>query len=94
MCKLERQESLSGTKGDDYLTIDFPILLPAKQRLRFAIHFKLHYEKESRSNATQVEKEKFRKELAAFLKEKAPNLNGFALFDELKRYQIDFGRGW
>jgi hypothetical protein len=94
MSKLEKTKSLSGTKNDDFLKIDFPILLPAKQRARFAIHFNYPYEKKSRGEATQDEREKYRKELAAFLKEKAPNLNGFALFDELNRYQVDFARGW
>jgi hypothetical protein len=94
MSKLEKQKSLSGEKGDPFLKFDFPLLLPAKQRLRFAIHLKWPYDKKIKAETTKDEREKYRKELSAFLKEQAPNLDGFAIFDELNRYQIDFPRGW
>ena len=94
MGKLEKQKSLSGAKGDRFLKFDFPLLLPAKQRLRFAIHLDYPYDKKSKAEATKDEREKYRKELSAFLKEKTPNLDGFAIFDELNRYQIDFPREW
>ena len=94
MDKLEKQKSLSWGKSDQFLKFDYPLLLPAKQRLRFAIHLDYPYNKKIKAEATKDEIEKYRKALSGFLKEETPNLNGFAMFDELNRYQIDFPREW
>lgn len=94
LSKLKRQNSLSGTNTQDLLKIDTPILLPAKQRLRFAIHLGYPYENKSIVGPTKEDKEKFRKEIGLYLQKEIPNLNGYVLFDKTNRYQINFNRGW
>jgi hypothetical protein len=39
-------------------------------------------------------KEKFRADVQKFVNEKHPNIGGFVLFDQSKRYQIEFPKGW
>lgn len=94
LAKLERQKSLSGSKNDQYLKFDFPLLVPAKQRLRLAIHLDYPSGKQSKAEATKDEREKYKNELSVLLNVTVPNLDGFAIFDESNRYQIDLPKGW
>jgi hypothetical protein len=89
MAKLKRQKSLSGQKGDKFLQPDSPVLIPAKQRIRFALHvgYPYEYDKSLKAGASK-------KDIEAYVNEKFSNLDGFALFDENNRYQIDFPKGW
>ena len=94
MAKLKEQKSLSGGL-DDLLTVDSPIFLPSKQRLRFPIHLKYYYKgKAVKPDADSEGRKKYRKELEAYVKENFTNLDGFVLFDKESRYQIEFPRGW
>ena len=45
-------------------------------------------------SATEEQKKRHHKNLAAYLNEKLPNNNGFVLFDRINRYQIDFSKDW
>ena len=73
---------------------DPEVFLPAKQRLKFVIRFPYSYEKRMPANATSEQQKIYRNELADYLRTHASNLNGFVLFDETNRYQIDFPKGW
>jgi hypothetical protein len=94
MGKLEKQKSLTGdSKGED-LKPDHPILIPAKERIRFGIHLGYPYKKKMKEGSTKEEKKQYREELRKYVSEELPNLDGFVLFDERNRYQIDFPGGW
>jgi hypothetical protein len=81
------------TYDKDFLR-DPEVFLPAKQRLKFGIRFPYSYEKRMPANATSEQRKIYRKELADYVRTHASNLNGFVLFDETNRYQIDFAKGW
>ncbi len=98
MGKLKAPESLSYDR--DYLDIDFPIFIPAGQRVRFAIHVPFSYvPKQSPAGYLQKPKNEQKRdpsgeELATYVNEEMGNLDGFVLFDNVNRYQIDFPKGW
>lgn len=94
MAKLEKQKSLSSTPNDEHLKPDFPILIPARQRIRFAIDLKYPYDKKLKNDSTQQERKKYGEELERFANDKLSNLDGFVLFDERNRYQINLPNGW
>lgn len=94
LAKLEKQNSLSGTRDDEFLKYDKSVYVPAKQRLRFAIHLRYPTSFKLKHGASEEEKGEFRRTLSKYLKDEASNLNGFVLFDEENRYQIDFAKGW
>ena len=94
MGKLEKQKSLTGDSKDEYLKPDHPILIPAKQRIRFGIHLKYPFEKKMKKGSTKEERKKYPEELEKYISEELSNLDGFVLFDEINRYQIDFPCGW
>jgi|SRR3972149_8276638 len=94
MAKLKKQKSLSGQKNNEFLQPDFPILIPAKQRIRFALHLSFPYDKSLKKDASKDESEKYKKELEAYANKEFSNMEGFVLFDEINRYQIEFQKGW
>lgn len=96
LAKLKRGDSLSGKINDKFFQPDYRILLPARQRIRFAIHlgYPYVYDIPRKEDATDEEKEKYRNELKAYASKKFSNLNGFVIFDEKHRYQINFPKGW
>lgn len=94
MAKLAKQKSLSGSKNDQYLKCDIPVLIPAKQRVRFPVHLGYPYKKARKTAVSREEREKFRREIESYLNEELTNLDGFVLFDEMNRYQINFPKGW
>jgi hypothetical protein len=73
---------------------DLPIYVPARQKVVYSIHFAYPYKEERlKADATLDERRAFRKRLANWFT-KEVNLNGFVLFDDEHRYQIDFPKGW
>ncbi|MHB8483201.1 MAG: hypothetical protein ACYDBV_10810 [Nitrospiria bacterium] len=92
MATLKEQKSLIDLKGD--WSFEVPVFIPAKQRLKFGIKSHGAYEKKLARDATEEERKKFKSELKKYLNEKAPNLNGFVLFDDANKYEIDFPKGW
>ncbi len=93
MDKLQREGSLSMT-GEGLEKFDLPVFIPAKQKLSYTIHFAYPYPERLKENATFDERRAFRKRLAAWINDELGNLNGFAVFDDEHRYQIDFPKGW
>jgi hypothetical protein len=52
------------------------------------------YTKGLELDASKEERQKFRKELSDFVNTKLSNLDGFVLFDDNNRYQINLPKGW
>lgn len=94
MARLKRQKGLS--QVGDAVKVDYPIYIPAKQRL--SIHVNLlgpyTYPKRLRRNASREEREKHNQEVAKYVNENMGNLDGFVLFDKEHHYQIDLPKGW
>ena len=90
--KLESQHSLSSFDG--YEKIHFPIFIPAKQRMRFAVEIPYPYPEKLAGNAPKEDRHKWREKLVEFLKSEMSNLNGFVLFDANNRCQVNFPRPW
>jgi hypothetical protein len=65
-----------------------------KKRLRVRIEIPYPYSKTLPSGASLEERRTFRKELEKYVVTEMGNLNGFVLFDNNNRYEIDFPRGW
>jgi hypothetical protein len=79
---------------EKFVTIDYPIFVPAKKRVVFQIHFEHRSaikEKEHSNDADTIKHhEAVEKEIADIFN----NLDGFDLLDETNRYEIIFPAGW
>jgi len=91
MLKHKRQHDLAS--GDE-LTFDKPIFIPSKHRISFAVHFKYPVFSEFSDKIDKKERELRDKIIHEFLNKEMPNLDGFILFDEETRYEIDLPKGW
>jgi hypothetical protein len=96
--RLQTQKSLSMLGGHEgVVKIDYPIFVPARQRVRFAIHLLAYpYKGELKlnSDASREERRNYYKALEGYVRKELANLDGFVLFDEVNRYQINFPKGW
>src|SRR2546423_1014510 len=89
--RLEDSDSLVGF-GSESVKIDLPVYVPAHRKSIVIVStpdYGLTIEKLS-ENASAEERKKFHKALETFISEKMTNLNGFALFNNTLRYEIDF----
>lgn len=91
--KLQQQKEFSPF-ADKELTIDFPIFVPARGRVRLPIVLKAAYPVREKYAPAPEEDKQYRADVAAFLTSHAGNLGGFVLFDTISRYEIDFPSGW
>jgi len=78
------------------LEINYPIFIPAKQRGRYSISLPSYRYPggKLKDDASKEERQAYGKAISAYVNEKFGNLNGFVLFDEANRYQINFPKGW
>jgi hypothetical protein len=91
--KLSDENSL--VSDDKLLMLDKrDTLLPAKQRLRVAVHLAYRVEDNFGPSETSEQRHQRRKAIETYLSTKSSNLNGFAAFDLQNRYEIDFPNGW
>jgi hypothetical protein len=90
--RLGKWQSLSGS--NDYFTIDYPIFIPARQKAYFGIGLHYPYTGDAGIKTTKEDQERQQRELLEFLKKEVPNLAGFVLFDDIRRYEIDFPATW
>lgn len=90
--KLHEQNNLSpfGEAGK----IDYPIFVPAKKRVRFAIHINYRYPVKQKENPNLEERIKYREAVEKYVMDEFSNLDGFDLLDETNRYEIIFPSGW
>jgi hypothetical protein len=77
-----------------YESIDLPIFIPAKKRVRFPIHVRLSYPPQSKPNPTLEERKQFIAGLEKYVTDEFQNLDGFDLLDDVNRYEIVFDSGW
>jgi hypothetical protein len=90
--KLGEEKSLRPVA--EFGSIDFPIFIPARKRSEVLIH--LHYScpDHEAANASKDERKRHREAVEKYLSEEMHNLDGFELFDEANRYDIEFPSGW
>jgi len=96
--KLDRQRALGIDEKGEIIKIDYPIFVPAGQRVLFTIRLDSPYtfkaKEKPASDATSEERKRYGEELKVYIREQMPNLAGFVLLDEDHRYKIDFPKGW
>ncbi len=94
--RLARENSISQeAKGDDNLMRgDFPIFVPAHGRARFGIHITYPYSEKYDDKATDDEKHDWGTKLAKYITNELGNVDGFAIFDSIDRYELVFPNGW
>lgn len=91
--ELEEEKSLFSSS--EYVRIDYPIIIPAKKRMRFVIHLEYPYPgKKEKEGATLEERRKYRAGIEKFISDELGNLDGFDLLDDANRYEIIFPSGW
>lgn len=112
--RLKQQKSLTMDREQKSLLLDYPIFVPAHERVLLAVHLPGY----SYSSETAVDNairgtpkdpwekyevppspgldttEKHRENVKAYVGRILKNLDGFVLFDESRRYQIEFPRDW
>ncbi|HZV47594.1 MAG TPA: hypothetical protein VFG06_09660 [Thermodesulfovibrionales bacterium] len=93
MGKLPNNIFISEMKDSIY--IKTPLFIPAKQRTRLFVVLKYKYPDKEPINqdVSKEEKEAYRQEVIKYLHEHLSELNGFVIFDESHRYQIDLAKG-
>jgi hypothetical protein len=89
---LERQRSLSAFTESE--SVDYPISVPAKKRIRFPVHFGYPYPEKGKPNADLQERRKYRAGLENYISTEMGNLDDFDLLDETNRYEIVLPGGW
>jgi hypothetical protein len=90
--KLREQNNLSPLSESG--SVDYPIFVPAKKRVRFSIHINYPYPDREKSDANLDERIKFRQGIEKYTTDTFSNLDGFDLLDQTNRYEIIFPAGW
>lgn len=93
---LEDTNILTGFAGND-ITLKLPIYIPAHKRTRIDITLPAYGVPtivEPGESASEEERQKYHVEVAAYVTKRLGNLNGFVIFDESQRYEIDLPNGW
>lgn len=113
--RLTAQKGLTMDREQKGLRLDYPIFIPAGQRVRLTVHL-MEY---SYSSENVIDKairgtaegpwekyrvppaagadtttQKHREEVKAYVAEELKNLDGFVIFDESHRYEIELPRDW
>ena len=75
---------------------DKNIFLPAKQRLLVALEMPNYRYPETNvlASDTLEGRKKYREAVMKYVEKDLPRLNGFAMFDEINRYRINFPSSW
>ncbi len=90
--KLQKQNNLSPFHEDG--KIDYPILVPAKKRVRFRVHIEYPYPEKEEENVNAEERKRYREAIEKYITDELSNLDGFDMLDETNRYEIIFPAGW
>jgi len=91
MGKLEDERSLL---NEEAITIDRPFFIPPKQSVRLTIHVANYGLKEVEPDRNSSEHEQYINRLIEYINHDMGNLDGFVLYDNSTRYQINFPSGW
>lgn len=90
--KLARSNSYSLFRKNPGIRL--PVFIPAHKRALFPLEITYSYQKAEDRNATSTQRSEFRNAVKNYVNTEMPNLDGFSLFDESLRYEIDFPPGW
>lgn len=91
--KLGQEQSL--VPFADYGKLDYPIFVPARKRVDFKIHvLGYFYPGHEPKEDTTGSRSDYHSEVAAHVRDKLTNLDGFDLLDESDRKEIVFPAGW
>src|SRR5258708_39019386 len=90
--KLAKERSLS--LFSSVSKIDYPVFVPAKKRVRFAIHLGYPYPEKMKANPAPGDGKKYRESVEKYTMDELNNLDGFDLLDETNRYKIIFPTAW
>jgi hypothetical protein len=85
MQELGTESSLSAEK---HIKLEYPVFVPAKHRARIALSLSHAFEWPDETDPA------FQKKVSGFVKRRLADVEGFVLFDETRRYQINFPKGW
>jgi hypothetical protein len=90
--KLGKQNSLS--PFTTFERIDYPMYVPAKKRIRFAVHLDYPYPIKNIAKPNSEDGKKYRQNVEKYIAEELANLDGFDFLDEANRYEVVFPNGW
>jgi hypothetical protein len=85
---MSRMGNDGGLSSQDDVRLAFPTFLPARQRARATLNLPRKFEWPARSDAALQDK------LKDFINQRLSRIDGFVLFDQGDRCQIEFPRGW
>ena len=89
---IKEKNSLSGF---GYVTFkEETIFIPSKQRVVLSLKLPAYKYSEKHKPEDHDGLVKYRQALATYVDRELSGLDGFAAYDEIKRYQITFGNGW
>jgi hypothetical protein len=91
--KLKREKGLSRFDSH-YVTMEYPIFVPAKNRVWLSLNIPYSYSIKEKGKPTADEQKQYTTEVAKYVTDELANLDGFVLFDTSNRYEIDFANGW
>jgi len=90
---LEKERSL--THFDEMESIDYPIIVPTKKRVRIGIHLGGYpCPVKPKENPNAEERKEHRTAVEKYVVDELTDLDGFDLLDEANRYEIFFPSGW
>lgn len=89
---LHKQHSLSPFTESE--SVNYPISVPAKKRVRFPIHIGYPYPEKEKPDDDLEERRRYRAGLETYIAKELANLDGFDLLDETNRYEIVLPGGW
>jgi len=95
--KLQDTKSFAGFADQNQFLLKLPIFVPAHQKTRIDVTLP-SYGFSSAIHLTSVssddERRKYNAAVGAYVAQKMSNLDGFVLFDENNRYEIELPNGW
>jgi hypothetical protein len=92
--RLRKQKEFGEFAGKKDLTTEYPVFLPARNRVRFFLNIPYAYPVREKSDPTDDQQREYTTEVARYVTKEMSNLDGFVLFDAKNRYEIDFPAGW
>jgi hypothetical protein len=90
---LKKSKSLSFDTSR-FLKTDYPLYIPAKQRVRFMLHVNYPYEIKEDMSAPDDVRHDWETTVCQYVDKEFSNLEGFALLDDKSRYQVNIPNGW
>ena len=91
--RLQEQKE-SAQFSQTYFSLEYPVFVPARNRVRLFIESKYKYPIKEKEDATKEDRKEYRNALAKHVIDGWSNLNGFVVLDTIDRYEIDFPTGW